>query len=57
MLIHGTQPFPERVDSFFKLQSIGIQTMSQFLVAADTRQGPVVIDENEARALHAFARR
>ena len=33
MLIHGTQPFPERVDSFFKLQSIGIQTMSQFLVA------------------------
>ena len=46
-LIHGAQSFPERVDSFFKLQSIGIQTMSQFLVAADTRQYPSVTSQTK----------
>jgi hypothetical protein len=41
-LIHGTAPLPERIDSFFKLQLIGIQTMSQFLIAANTREHPFV---------------
>ncbi len=37
-LIYGTAPLPERINNFFKLQLIGIQTMSQFLVAANTRE-------------------
>jgi hypothetical protein len=41
-LIHGTLPLPQRVDDFFKMQLIGIQTMSQFLVAANTREYPFV---------------
>jgi len=48
-LIHGAMPFPERVDSFFKLQSIGIQTISQFLVAADTKQYPFVKSQTKER--------
>lgn len=32
-LSHGTEPLPQRVDAFFRMQLIGIQTMSQFLVA------------------------
>ncbi len=42
LLIHGAQPFPERVNDFFKMQLIGMQTMSQFLVAAKTRDYPFV---------------
>jgi hypothetical protein len=34
--IHGTAPLPERINNFFKQQLIGIQTMSQFLIAANT---------------------
>lgn len=41
-LIHGAEPFPERVNEFFKMQLAGIQTMSQFLVASDTRKYPFV---------------
>lgn len=41
-LIHGTQPLPQRVNDFFKMQLIGVQTMSQFLVAANTREYPFV---------------
>jgi hypothetical protein len=41
-LIHGTQPLPQRVDDFFKMPLIGVQTMSQFLVAANTRDYPFV---------------
>ena len=41
-LIHGSQPFSLRVDDFFKMQLIGVQTMSQFLVAANTREYPFV---------------
>jgi hypothetical protein len=41
-LIHGTQPLPQRVDDFFKMELIGVQTMSQFLVAANTREYPFV---------------
>jgi len=41
-LLHGSDPFPERINEFFKLKSIGIQTLSQFLVALDTKQYPFV---------------
>lgn len=41
-LLHGTELFPERVDNFFKLKGIGVQTLSQFLIAADTRKHPFV---------------
>jgi hypothetical protein len=41
-LLHGSEPFPERVDGFFKLKGIGVQTLSQFLIAADTRKHPFV---------------
>lgn len=34
-LIHGTDSFSNRVNNFFKLKSIGVQTLSQFLVSAD----------------------
>lgn len=34
-LIHGADTFPIRVNDFFKLKGIGIQTLSQFLVSAD----------------------
>src|SRR5690349_3346192 len=30
-LLHGTDTFPERVNEFFKLKGIGMQTLSQFL--------------------------
>ena len=46
-LIHGTAPFANRVDNFFKLQLIGIQTMSQFLVAANTREYPFVTTQTK----------
>jgi hypothetical protein len=41
-LIHGTNAFPERVNEFFKLHSIGIQTLSQLLVSSDTKNYPFV---------------
>ncbi|MBZ5511854.1 MAG: endonuclease NucS [Acidobacteriia bacterium] len=41
-LIHGAQPFPQRVNDFFKMQLIGLQTMSQFLVVSNTREYPFV---------------
>lgn len=44
-LIHGSGAFPERVNDFFKLKSIGIQTLSQFLVASDTRKYPFVTSQ------------
>jgi len=46
-LIHGTQPFPQRVDGFFRMQLIGIQTMSQFLVASDARNYPFVTSQTK----------
>lgn len=46
-LIHGNRLLPERIDDFFKLQLIGIQTMSQFLVAADTRKNPFVTSQTK----------
>jgi len=41
-LLHGSEPFPDRVDAFFKLKGIGVQTLSQFLIAADTKKHPFV---------------
>lgn len=41
-LIHGTSSFPQRVNEFFKMQLIGVQTMSQFLIAANTKECPFV---------------
>jgi hypothetical protein len=41
-LLHGSEPFPERVNNFFKLKGIGVQTLSQFLIAADTKKHPFV---------------
>lgn len=41
-LIHGSTPFYERVNNFFKLKSMGIQTLSQFLVGADDKKYPFV---------------
>ncbi len=41
-LVHGTLPFAQRVNEFFKMQLIGVQTLSQFLVAANTRENPFV---------------
>ena len=46
-LIHGAQPLPERVDGFFRMQLIGIQTMSQFLVASDTKKYPFVTSQTK----------
>jgi len=41
-LIHGTSPFPVRVNDFFRQKGIGVQTLSQFLVAHDPRNHPFV---------------
>ncbi|MGQ0791278.1 MAG: endonuclease NucS domain-containing protein [Nitrosopumilaceae archaeon] len=46
-LIHGSDPFPERVNDFFKLKSIGVQTLSQFLIASDTRKYPFVTSQSK----------
>ena len=46
-LIHGAAPFPERVNDFFKLSLIGLQTCSQFLVASDTRKHPFVTSQTK----------
>jgi hypothetical protein len=46
-LIHSTAPFSERVDNFFKMKGIGIQTLSQFLVAADTTKYPFVTNQTK----------
>jgi len=46
-LNHGKGSFPERVDGFFILKGIGIQTLSQFLVAADTRKFPFVTSQTK----------
>jgi CRISPR/Cas system-associated exonuclease Cas4 (RecB family) len=46
-LIHGKGALPERVNDFFKLKGIGIQTLSQFLVAADTRKFPFVTSQTK----------
>jgi hypothetical protein len=46
-LIHGTAPLSERVNNFFKMQLIGVQTLSQFLVAANAREYPFVTSQTK----------
>lgn len=41
-LFYSANSFPDRVDAFFKLKSIGTQTLSQFLVAFDASKYPLV---------------
>jgi len=41
-LYYGKDPFVKRVDDFFRLKGIGIQTLSQFLVAFDSRKYPLI---------------
>jgi hypothetical protein len=41
-LYYGIEPFAKRVDDFFKLKGIGIQTISQFLVAFDQIKYPLI---------------
>jgi hypothetical protein len=41
-LFYGLENFPKRVDDFFKLKGIGTQTLSQFLIALDSRKYPLI---------------
>jgi hypothetical protein len=41
-LYYDEAPFPKRVDDFFKLKSIGTQTLSPFLVAFDPSKYPLI---------------
>ena len=40
--LHGSDEFPKRVDELFKLKNIGIQTLSQFLIAFDSTKYPLI---------------
>lgn len=46
-LYYGKDPFVKRVDDFFKLKGIGIQTLSQFLVAFDSRKYPLITSQTK----------
>jgi len=46
-LYYGEEPFPRRVDDFFKLKGIGIQTLSQFLLALDSKKYPLVTSQTK----------
>ena len=46
-LYYGKDSFQRRVDEMFKLRGIGIQTLSQFLVAQDSRQYPLVTSQTK----------
>jgi hypothetical protein len=46
-LIHSKAPFYERVNNFFKLKSIGIQTLSQFLLASNDKEYPFVTSQTK----------
>lgn len=41
-LIHSNDPLPDRVNEFFKIKGMGIQTLSQFLLASNTTKYPVI---------------
>jgi len=41
-LYYGEAPFYKRVDNFFRLKGIGIQTLSQFLLALDATKYPLI---------------
>lgn len=44
-LYYGEAPFPERIDKFFKLRGIGTQTLSQFLLALDSKKYPLITSQ------------
>ena len=46
-LYYGKDPFAKRVDDFFRLKGIGIQTLSQFLVAFDSRKYPLITSQTK----------
>jgi len=46
-LYYGKDPFAKRVDDFFKLKGIGIQTLSQFLIAFDSRKYPLITSQTK----------
>jgi len=46
-LYYGEAPLPRRVDDFFKLKGIGIQTLSQFLLALDSRKYPLITSQTK----------
>lgn len=46
-LFYSKDSFPDRVDAFFKLKSIGTQTLSQFLVAFDATKYPLVTSQTK----------
>jgi Holliday junction resolvase-like predicted endonuclease len=46
-LYYGKDPFPRRVDEMFKQRGIGIQTLSQFLMALDSSKYPLVTSQTK----------
>jgi CRISPR/Cas system-associated exonuclease Cas4 (RecB family) len=46
-LFYGEAPFPKRVDNFFKLKGIGTQTLSQFLLALDSKKYPLMTSQTK----------
>lgn len=46
-LYYGEAPFPERIDDFFKLKGIGLQTLSQFLLALDSKKYPLITSQTK----------
>lgn len=46
-LYYGETPFPKRVDSFFSLKGIGMQTLSQFLLALDSKNYPLLSSQTK----------
>lgn len=44
-LFYGKERFAKRVDAFFKLKGIGTQTLSQFLLALDTKKYPLMTSQ------------
>ena len=46
-LFYGDTQFPKRVDNFFKLKGIGTQTLSQFLIALDSKKFPLITSDSE----------
>lgn len=46
-LYFGNAPFVQRVDEFFKLDGIGKQTLSQLLLALDSRKYPLITSQTK----------
>ena len=46
-LYYGDATFPKRVDDFFKLKGIGTQTLSQFLLALNSREYPLITSQTK----------